>query len=138
MKNRLKEVQEEMKGPKQKETKNTKNRSVVMKKVGFFSSMMALAATAFVLVSCCCWDRDPCCNPCPRPCCPPRPAASHAVLQSHAVHQNHAVHHLRSLLLLRQGFSSTGTCMIKRTRHCLIAYMNETHSVQKFQRNYKF
>lgn len=54
----------------------------VMKKFGFLSSMVALAATAFVLVGCGCWDRDPCCNPCPRPCppkpcckpvCPPRP-----------------------------------------------------------------
>ncbi len=45
-----------------------------MKKFGFLSSMVALAATSFALVGCSCWDRDPCCNPCPRPC-PPKPCA---------------------------------------------------------------
>lgn len=41
-----------------------------MKKlIGFVSSAVALTVTAFVLTSCCC-DRNPCCDPCPRPCAP--------------------------------------------------------------------
>ena len=72
-----------------------------MKKLGFLSSMMALAATAFVLVSCCCWDRDPCCNPCPRPCCPPKPCCSQYVLQSlAAIHaQDHAAQLLATVAI---------------------------------------
>lgn len=42
-----------------------------MKKFGFFSSTLALFATALMLTSCCC-DRNPC-DPCPRPVCAPKP-----------------------------------------------------------------
>jgi hypothetical protein len=41
-----------------------------MKKlIGFISSAIALTVTALVLTGCSC-DRNPCCDPCPRPCAP--------------------------------------------------------------------